>query len=277
MFEWIVLIATIVFWGLAFPTIKYAVVDISPIAIATLRFAIADTLFAVSVVKGKKIEIKDIPSVLLLGLFGVTIYHICLNVGEMYVSSGVASLIVSLSPIFVLIFSWMFLNEMINSWKVSGTIIAFLGVALLSEPSLGNIFGILTILVSTLSAAIYIVLGKKLMMKYDAVTLTSNAMILGSIPLLFFLPTSIWEIYSNFSESLIASLIFLGIFPTYLGYLGWYYFLAKKEASKASIFLLAIPVVSLIAGYFLLDEILTVKTLIGAITIITGIYIVLKG
>ncbi|WP_202319462.1 DMT family transporter [Archaeoglobus neptunius] len=277
MIKWAVLSLTIVFWGLAFTAIKYAVYFISPVDVAVLRFAIADVLFAISILNGRRIELKDVPLVFVLGLFGVTIYHVCLNVGEVYISSGVASLIIALAPIFVLFLSWKFLNERINLWKIGGTVLAFSGVALISEPSYANIIGILLVLISAVAASIYTTLGKKLMEKYDAITLTSNAMVLGSIPLLLFVPSSIFEIANSFKSELILSIIFLGLFPTYFGYLGWYYFLSKEEASKASIFLLAIPLVSLIAGYILLGEVLTLRTLAGSFAVIAGIYLVLRG
>ncbi|WP_456468694.1 DMT family transporter [Archaeoglobus sp.] len=277
MLKWMVLGLTLVFWGLAFTAIKYAVYFISPISIATLRFAIADVLFAFSILKGKRIDAKDLPSAFILGVFGVAVYHICLNVGEIYVSSGVASLIIALAPVFVLFLSWMFLNERINLWKIGGTLIAFFGVTLISEPSYANMFGIVLILVSAVAAAIYTTLGKKLMRKYDAVTLTSNAMVLGSTPLFFFIPFSLADLLNSPTPELVFSILFLGLFSTYFGYIGWYYFLAKEEASKASVFLLAIPVVSLLAGYIMLGEALTLRTLAGSAAIITGIYFVLRG
>ncbi|RLI80035.1 EamA/RhaT family transporter, partial [Archaeoglobales archaeon] len=67
---------------------------------------------------------------------------------------------------------------------------------------------------------------------------------------------------------LILSVLFLGIFSTYLGYLGWYYFLEREEASKASVFLLAIPFVSIIAGVFLLKESITALTILGGMAVI---------
>ncbi len=276
MLKWIILAATIVFWGLAFTAIKYAVMYISPISIATLRFAIADVLFLATVLKSK-VERGDLPSVFLLGLFGVPVYHICLNIGENYISSGVASLIVALAPAFVLILSWAFLRERITVGKVAGTVLAFSGVVLISEPSSGNVLGILLVLISTIAAAIYTTLGKSLMRKYDAITLTSNAMVLGSLPLLIFLPHSVSQMAANMNFDLAISIVFLGVFSTYLGYLGWYYFLKTEEASKASIFLLAIPLVSLAAGNLLLGEALTVVTIAGALAVILGILLVIRS
>ncbi len=161
--------------------------------------------------------------------------------------------------------------------KVAGTILAFSGIALISKPTSGDFIGILLVFISTLSAAIYTVLGKRLMKKYDAITLTSNSMILGSLPLLLFLPRSISQMVTNLSLNLELSILFLGVFSTYLGYMGWYYFLKTEEASKASIFLLAIPLVSLAAGSLLLNEELTLTIIAGTLAVIAGILLVVRS
>ncbi|MDI3498175.1 DMT family transporter [Archaeoglobus sp.] len=274
MKKWIVLALTVTFWGLAFTAIKYSVRFLSPIAIASLRFAIANTLFAVIIILGKRIKWKDLPKVFALGIFGVSVYHVFLNLGEVYISSGVASVVISLAPIFVLILSAIFLRERITYSKVVGIIIAFLGVVMISEPSYANIYGIALVMVSTVAAAIYTTFGKSLLSKYNPITLTSNAMVLGSIPLYPFLPDSIRSLGGDLN--LIGSIVFLGIFSTFFGYLGWYYFLEKEEASRASVFLLAIPVVSLLAGNILLAEPLTLRTVAGSGLVLLGIYIVVR-
>lgn len=274
MKKWIVLALTVTFWGLAFTAIKYSVRFLSPIAIASLRFAIANTLFAVIIILGKRIKWKDLPKVFALGIFGVSVYHVFLNLGEVYISSGVASVVISLAPIFVLILSAIFLRERITYSKVVGIIIAFLGVVVISEPSYANIYGIALVMVSTVAAAIYTTFGKSLLSKYNPITLTSNAMVLGSIPLYPFLPDSIRSLGGDLN--LIGSIVFLGIFSTFFGYLGWYYFLEKEEASRVSVFLLAIPVVSLLAGNILLAEPLTLRTVAGSGLVLLGIYIVVR-
>ncbi len=278
--KWTVLTSTILFWGLAFTAIKYSVNYLSPVELAALRFAIADLLFLMGIVlTGIKVSKGDLPVVFALGIFGVVIYHTALNAGEIYISSGVASLIISTAPIFVLLFSWAFLKERITKLKVLGTLIAFAGVAALSKPEAGNgdVTGILLVLLSAISAAAYTVLGKRLMGKYDSVTLTSYAMLLGSVPLLAFALPAARKVLDAADPGLLTSVLFLGVFSTYLGYQGWYYFLQREEASRASVFLLAIPLVALLAGALLLNEAITPLTVLGGIAVVLGIVLVIKS
>ncbi len=276
--KWIILLLTILFWGLAFTAIKYSVSYLDPFELASLRFAVADFFFIAGMTMGGfRIKKKDIPAVFVLGMFGVTVYHVFLNAGEIYISSGVASLIIATAPIFVLIFSFIFLNEKVTRMKILGVLIAFAGVALLSKPeSGGNLFGVILVFISAVSAAAYTVLGKKLMKEYDSITLTNGAVILGSLPILVFSFSGLKKIMFYHDLTLIFSILFLGIFSTYFGYLGWYYFLEREEASKASVFLLAIPFVSLMAGALLLGESITTLTILGGVAVIIGILLVIR-
>lgn len=157
--------------------------------------------------------------------------------------------------------------------------IAFAGVVALSKPETGNgnAAGILLVLLSAISAAAYTVLGKRLMCKYDSVKLTNYAMVLGSIPLLVFGVPAAKKVVNGYDFTLISSVLFLGIFSTYLGYQGWYYFLQREEASRASVFLLAIPFVAILAGSLLLNEAITLLTIIGGLAVVTGIMLVIKS
>ncbi|NOY11637.1 MAG: EamA family transporter [Archaeoglobi archaeon] len=276
--KWVVLFFTILFWGLAFTAIKYAVQSLTPYELAFLRFLVADTLFIATIIHSRyRIERSDLLKVTFIGVFGVAIYHVSLNAGEMFIPSGVASLIIAMSPVFVLIFSAMFLDERITLAKVAGIVIALLGVYVLSHPeSGGDLTGILLVLIATLSAGIYTVGGKVLMRKYDPLVLTSYVMVLGSVPLI---PFAITSFHSILRADLLTvlSVVFLGVFPTYFSYQGWYYFLNREEASKASVFLQAIPVVSILAGYFLLGEEITYLTVIGGAMVMAGIIIVVRS
>lgn len=275
--KWIILFLTILFWGLAFTAIKYAVNFFSPYELAFLRFIVANALFIPTVlVKKYRIEKEDVWKVFILGVFGVFTYHVALNAGETMVSSGVASLIIASAPIFVLIFSYFLLGENITFGKVAGIVLAIFGVYILTNPkSGGNLIGVMLVFIATLSAGIYTVGGKLMMRKYSPQVLTSYAMILGTFPLLIYSESSISKI-PDVGIIPILTVIFLGVFPTYISYQGWYYFLNKEEASRASIFLQTIPLVSIMAGKLLLDEPITFYTVFGGMMIIAGVLLVLK-
>ena len=132
------------------------------------------------------------------------------------------------------------------------------------------------ILIATIMGAFYTIAGKKLLHKYPAFSLTTYAMLLGSIGLIPFIRMSFFE--EIFSMSLVTwfAVIFLGLFSTVIGYSIWYMALEIKSASEVSIYLYCIPIISTITSYILFDDKLTPLFLFGGMLIISGLLIANK-
>ncbi|AGK61952.1 putative permease, DMT superfamily [Archaeoglobus sulfaticallidus PM70-1] len=273
---------TVLFWGWAFLAIKVAVKEVDAYSLTFYRFTIANVFLTAYLLLKKAVPAKeDIPRIFALGFFGVTAYHVLLNFGEMYISSGLASLIIALAPVFVFFFSISFLGEDFTIKKFLGSIIALSGVFLvildtsdLSFSMNESMVGVAAVFVSALSATFYIVYGKVLFEKYEPLTLTAYAIIFATVPLLLLIPFGVINFEFNFSAETAYSILFLGIFATFLGYTGWYYVLDKMQASQASIFLQAIPVVAVFSAWFLLGEKITLLTVLGTIFVVVGVYFV---
>lgn len=69
--------------------------------------------------------------------------------------------------------------------------------------------------------------------------------------------------------------IYLGLVMTALGYGLWFRLLGRNPVSHVMPFLLLLPVVSMASGVFLLDEILTPRTLGGAALVLAGVGVIL--
>jgi len=191
----LVLLTTILFWAWAFLGIKVALNELSPVDLTILRFIVADLVFIPYLVSKRKnlhFNKRDLLRVLVLGIGGVTVYHLCLNFGEVYISSGVASLIISTAPVFIFVGSIIFLNEQIIKIRVFGTIFALLGVVTIifsgeNSFSVENYTGAFAVFIAALSATFYTIYGKSLFKKYSPSFLTASAITAGTLPLIFLL------------------------------------------------------------------------------------------
>src|SRR3989442_13835417 len=105
-------------WGLAFVAIRTADFQISPITLTVLRWLIASAGFiALAPFFGRPkqpVQKRHIPRILAVSLASVTGYHLSLNYAETIVSAGLAGLLISLGPIFVVVLSGLFLKEKIG-------------------------------------------------------------------------------------------------------------------------------------------------------------------
>src|SRR5437879_13078838 len=107
-----------VIWGLAFVAIRTADFQLSPINLTVLRWLIASAGFlALAPFFGRPkqpVQKHHIPRILAVSLASVTGYHLSLNYAETIVSAGLAGLLISLGPIFVVVLSGLFLKEKIG-------------------------------------------------------------------------------------------------------------------------------------------------------------------
>jgi drug/metabolite transporter (DMT)-like permease len=70
--------------------------------------------------------------------------------------------------------------------------------------------------------------------------------------------------------------IFLGVFPTVIGYVLWYVALEIKSASETSVYLYFVPVLSTIISYILFRDEITWLFIFGGALVILGLHVVNK-
>lgn len=282
----LMMLIAIIFWAFAFPFIRIGLDELSYINLTIMRFFIVCCILLILLViipkKFSKLQKKDIIPIFILGFFGVIVYHLGLNYGELYVSPSAASLIIATIPIQILILAAIFLKEKITSIKLLGIILALIGVLIISIwGTKDTVFEIkyitaaIAIFIAAIVAAFYTIAGKKLLARYSGLSLTVYAILLGSIGLLpLTINDSLVSQVSNLSIKGWSAIIFLGVFSTVIGYIIWYVALEKKTASEISIYLYLTPILSTIISYFLLNEEITVMFILGGFLVIAGLVIV---
>ena len=234
-----------------------------------------------NIYRNSKLYKKDIPIIFILGLFGVIAYHLGLNYGEQYITAGAASLIIATIPVFILIFAAIILKDKITILKLSGILLALIGVIIISVWGTENtvigiqhIYAALAVLFAAIMAALYTIYGKKLLTRYSGFSLTAYALLLGSIGLVPLISTSLFKEVSAMTINAWVAVIFLGVFSTVIGYAIWYIALEIKTASELGIYLYLIPVFSTTMSFFLLKDEITYWFILGGILVIIGLIIV---
>ncbi len=275
-------------WAGSFIVVKVATEEISPIDLGFLRFLVATPImFLVLLIRRKDILIpkKELPSLAILGLTGVTLLYLFQFVGIKYTNASTSAVLINTNVIFIAILSALFLKETFGRKKISGISLSFLGVIVIifSNTSLeifssGDMFfiGCVLILLSAFCWAIYSIVGKRLLKTYDMFTVTAYAFALGT---LFYIPFVISDIITTLQTVTIGAwmaVLYLALACSVFGYIGWYYALKKTEASKAAVFLNLIPLFAITMSLFL-GEVITVFFLFGATLIIFGVYITQKS
>jgi drug/metabolite transporter (DMT)-like permease len=213
----------------------------------------------------------------LLGLTGVTFYHVFQNYGLSFTTAANASLIISANPILLTVFDRIKNQESVNRHQVMGIALAFFGVILVIRPlnlapnTVGIIGDILTI-GSAGSWALYSVYSRNMVANYGAEQVTWIAILFGTVylfPITFLLespqiPPSLWI----WTLLLVVSYLCSG-----LAYLLWSKTLEELSPTRAGVFLYFLPVVSVSLATMVLGEYVDYLFLMGASLVLAGVYL----
>lgn len=280
-------LAIVVFlWGSSFTLLKLGLEEIPPVTLALLRFVIVLPFFMIFVYSQDKHPfrrsiLKDWKIFAILGLTGVTFYHVFQNFGLQLTTASNSSLIISANPVFIALLSHLYLKERITLKRAFGIILAFLGVILIVRPlewSLNpmGILGDLLSLGSALCWAFYSVLSRRILLSVSANKVTMFSLIFGTLFLLPsafvlekpVLPTSAWIWFL---------LLILSLFCSGLAYLFWSEALEDVSATEAGVFLFFLPIVSVSVSHLVLSESLDIFFGIGAFLVMVGVAITERG
>lgn len=274
-------VAVIFVWAGAFSVIK-ALLDrgVGAEEIALARYLVAAPGFALLLWRAgglPGIRRADAVRLAFTGVLIVVGYHVSLNVGERFTSSGVAALIVALSPALTLVFAALAGIERFTTRAALGLTVAFAGVCVVitlgagEELSLSGAKGPLIVLGAPISFAIYNVVLKPLLGRYDLLALTAATSLVGTVALLPLLNLSDFRAATSASSDEVALVLYLGVLSTLLGYVAWNIGLRAFGATRSVSATYAIPALAVLIGAVTLEEPVTAWIAAGGLLILTGV------
>ncbi len=265
----------LVTWSSAYASIAYALAAFTPGEVALARLSIASVCFAL-LLAVKRVPLparSDWPQLALLGVIGLTIYHLCLNYAETRIASGTASILISLVPAATAAWSAIWLRERLSARTLMGLGVALLGVVLVVLASGKQVrFEPMAalVLISVLASAIYFVGLKPLFARNSTLGVTAFGFFagtLGSLPFGLHLPQAV----AAAPWPAIAALFWLGIAPTFIGYIAWNVAIHRSSASQVSSFIYFSPPIAVLIGWVWLGERPGPLTLVGGVVTVAGV------
>ena len=279
------LLFTTLFWGGTFVAGKVVSQNVGPFSIAFQRYAIASILLIILIwkVEGKLPTLKksQIIPVILLGMTGIFTYNVMFFKGLKIIEASRASLIIATCPVFITIFSAVFLKEKINLIKGLGIIISVSGaIIVISKGNIEQLFrtglglGELYIFCCVLCWAAYSLIGKSVMRNLSPLAAVSYSAIVGAVAL--FVPACFEGILQNFShQSLLdwSCIGYLCVFGTVIGFVWYYQGVQRLGPTKAGLFINFVPVFAILCAFLILLEPITVSLVVGTVLVISGVYL----
>jgi drug/metabolite transporter (DMT)-like permease len=258
---------------------------IGPIALVFLRIFGACILFWILslFLKTETVAKKDLIKMLWLALFGIVINQVFFIYGLSLTHPINSAIIMISNPIMVFIFTLIILKERFTILKLSGLSLAIFGATTLLlfkgnlEFGSETIVGDLYTLINSASWAIFVVMVKPIMEKYNTVTVMRWIFLFGSF---YILPIGLDDFtktdWSRFNDYAIFATCFVVIATTFFAYLLNIYGLKSLSPSTVSAYIYLQPFLASIFAIIMEKDSLTLTKLFSGILIIFGLYLINK-
>jgi drug/metabolite transporter (DMT)-like permease len=276
-------------WGLSFVATKAALQELAPVTVIFTRFAMGTAvLFVIARLRGQPLRpaFDAWPMLALMGFVGIFIHQLIQVYGLTLTTAVKAGWLIGMIPIWTTLLSAFFLRERLNAPKILGLALGTLGAVVVvtrgqftsASLSLPTTRGDLLLLASTITWAVYTILGRDTLKRLDSASATAVSMGFGSAMLApIYLARGGWHEYASLSAVGWGALLFLGIGCSGLGYFFWFAALERLETSQVAAFLYLEAPVTLAAAVSLLGEPVAASTIVGGGLVLAGVYTVQRG
>jgi len=287
----LLLVLLFVIWSNAFTAIRYLREALEPTQLVLARFlpAAAFCLLYLLLVPARRKEsaaiLRQAPlRLVIMGLAGVSGYNLFLFIGQSEVKPGAAALLTTLSPLFTLLGAIVFLRERVPLRRTLGIVIAFAGLYVVvrwGRVGLGRVTGIshaelryvfITAL-APLCWAIYTIIGKNVLERTSALTVTYLTIIIGTLPFLGAAGGGFIHTLASLTPLHWAALAYLTVLCTLVGFWIWFTALTSLPTTVVASFIYLNPPLAALFGSLLFKEDITKFFLVGAAVVLFGLYL----
>ena len=284
---WIALLALYIVWGSTYLAIRFSVETIPPFLHAALRFLISGAILYIwrraagdpAPTAGNWKSTAIVGAALLLGGNGLVAW------AEQTVPSGIAALLITTSPFWLVLFESMRAGGTKPTWQaILGLIVGFAGVFILIGPAeltggegSFDTFGVILLLLAPLFWSMGSIYAKGADMPKSTLLSTGMQMLTGAVAL--FLVSLVKGELNGFSPGLVSmrswlALLYLITFGSLIGFVSYGWLLHNAPISLVSTYAYVNPVVAVLLGSLFADEPLNGRILIAAAIIIGSVVLI---
>lgn len=273
------------FWGTTFLGIRIGVETIPPFLVSGMRNLVAGSLIMIYLFVAKKtelIQLHHLVRAFILALLMIVIGNGLTTYAEKYISSGLTSLISTLSPLVVLLFNLVLGYEKLSLKTVAGIFLGLFGMYLLYENNMSDFMkpeyregvGALLLAIIAWSAGTLVTKRAKsnplgMLMNVSLQMLIAGTILFGlHLGIHGSIQPSVW------SSRSIAAVIYLALFGSLIGYVAYNYLMTQWSSTRVTVLAYVNVVIALFFGWLILDETITSRIILATTVIVSGVVLV---
>ncbi|MDX1667182.1 MAG: EamA family transporter [Saprospiraceae bacterium] len=279
--SWLVLLLLSLIWGTSFILIKRGLEVYQPVQVACLRISISALAFLpILLYNLRKVDWTKWKALLLVGLTGSAVPAFLFAVAQTEVSSSIAGILNSLSPLFTLVLGVMFFGSRLVWKKVLGVFIGLLGAVMLilfgkSAGLEGNLWYGLLVIVATLCYATSVNVVGTFLKQTSSLLISASAFVMVGPPAILLLLSSNFTdllLYEEGAWEALGYIAILALASTVLASVIFFMLVKWTSPLFSSTVAYLVPVVAL--GWGAVDgEPITLLHGLGMALILSGVYL----
>jgi drug/metabolite transporter (DMT)-like permease len=286
--RWMVILAfglVYLFWGSTYLGIDIAVQTIPPALMCAVRFLIAGVvMLAVCAATGRKIlySPRQLAQCSVVGLLLLMGGNLTLSYAELTVSSGLAALIIAITPLWFLVLDQLLLGDHhISRRGKAGLVLGIVGLFVLVWPDLQagsmgrrELWASISLTAGAFSWALGSVLSKRWQSGMDVFSATGWQVAVAGVGNLIFalfngdLSRVVWTARG------LGAVAYLVVCGSWIGYTAYIWLLEHVPTSKVSTYAYVNPVVAVFLGWLILHERVDRFILMGSAIVVLSVILV---
>lgn len=266
-------------WGTAFAAVKVGLENAPPLLFSGIRTFIGGFIILFFAIRfgGPLAFRKNWPVYLFAAGCSVFLFFGLQTLSVSLIPSGITAVLVYLQPVLVSCLAWIWLNEPLSRMKISGLLLGFIGVCVISINSLlvaVSLPGILFGIAAAVCWAVGTVFFKRVQEQVSIYWMITMQFLMGGIGLI---GLGLWlESWSSiqWTVSFWGSLLYSAVFGISIAWVIYLDLMKKGEVSRVSVSLFIVPIISVLTGIWYLHESATLSLGLGTALVALGIYLV---
>ena len=280
---WSALWIVYLIWGSTYLAIRVMVETVPPLLGSGVRFTLAGAVMigVLSLRRSVRPTRAQLLSALLVGLL-LPGANAVVTVAEQEVPSSVAALLIASVPLWVILMR-RGSGERVSRAGIGAVLVGFAGVALLVRPGEqsgdATVLGLAAVVFAAVMWASGSFASPRLKLPRDGLVSTGWQMLLGGLVIVavgLALGETAEVDPDAFSTRSVVALGYLIVFGSWVAYTAYAWLLQNAPISKVSTYAYVNPVVAIVLGFLILDEVVTPITIVGAAIIIVAVALVVR-